>query len=583
MSAEDQNYSNNDLAEVFERISSLLEIKGEMVFKIRSYQRAAESLRALGEDIHIVAAEGRLNQVPGVGKAIAEKIQELLSTGKLGFLEKLENEVPPTLLELLEVPDVGPRRAALFWKELGIVDLAGLEKNARAGKLRGLPGMGEKTEARIIAGIEARARRTDRMTLGLAWSTARRWLDWLRVQPGVLRAEAAGSLRRWRETIGDLDLVAAVAADSPVMENFIHHPEVQQILGQGDTKASVELKGGVRIQLWVASSGRFGGLWAYATGSKAHNVRMRDLALKKKLSLSDRGLLTEDGQLWEYAEEPAVYAALGLPWIPPELREDRGEIEAALKKRLPRLIETADFRAELHTHTTWSDGVASVREMAQAAITHGYQTYAITDHDASLGITRGLDPQRLAQQAVEIKQVQAELGDSLRLLHGIEVDILSDGSLALPDDVLAGLDIVIASLHVNLRQPREAITKRLLSAVRNPLVDVIGHPSGRLLPNREGADLDWDAILSAAKESGVALEINASPSRLDLNDVYAHRAIELGIPLVINTDAHSPRDLDETLYGVSVARRAWAPPEVVINTWDTDRIVEWLEKRETIS
>ncbi len=578
-SSEETRFTNNELADVFDRISNLLEIKGEMVFKIRSYQRAAESLRALGEDINIVAAEGRLNDIPGVGKAISEKIQELLSTGRLGFLERLEGEVPPSLLQLMEVPDLGPRRIALFWKQLGITDLAGLEQNARTGKLRALPGMGEKSEQRIIAGIEALGRRTDRMTLGLAWTSADRWLEWLRAQPGVLRAEPAGSLRRWRETIGDLDLVAAVTEDCPVMESFIHHPEVVRILGQGDTKSSVELKGGVHIQLWITSPVRFGSLLAYATGSKAHNVRMRELALKKKLSLSDRGLQAEDGHLTEYAEEDAVYAALGLPWIPPELREDRGEIEAALHNRLPRLIETADIQAELHTHTTWSDGANSVEQMAQAAIARGYKTYAITDHDASLGIVRGLDPERLAQQRVEIDQAREKLGDTLLLLHGIEVDILSDGHLALPDDVLAGLDIVIAALHVNLRQPREAVTNRLLSAIRNPHVDVIAHPSGRLLPNREGADLNWDVILAAAKEAGIAMEINSSPSRLDLNDVYARRAIELGIPLVINTDAHVPGTLAEIPYGVSVARRAWASPEVVINTWDSKKIVDWLKKR----
>lgn len=572
-------YTNNELADIFDRISNLLEIKGEMVFKIRSYQRAAESLRALAEDINTVAAEGRLNDIPGVGKAIAEKIQELLATGRLGFLERLETEVPPTLLQLLEVPDLGPRRVALFWKELGITDLPGLEHNARAGKLRALPGMGEKSEARIIAGIEALGRRTDRMTLGLAWSAANRWLEWLREQPGVLRVESAGSLRRWRETIGDLDLVAAIEENCPVMDHFIHHPEVAHILGQGETKSSVELKGGVRIQLWVASPNRFGSMLAYATGSKAHNVRMRELALKKKLSLSDRGLESEDGKLRELAEEEAVYAALGLPWIPPELREDRGEIEAAQRGQLPRLVEVADIKAELHTHTTWSDGTSSILEMAQAAVARGYTTYAITDHDATMGITGGLDPQRIAQQRMEIEQAQSVLGSKLRLLHGIEVDILSDGRLALPDEVLAGLDIVIASLHVNLRQPREAVTSRLLSAIRNPHVDVIAHPSGRLLPNREGADLNWDVILPAVREAGVALEINASPTRLDLNDIYARRAIELGIPLMINTDAHTPPNLAEMPYGVSVARRAWATPDVVINTWSTASIVKWLRNR----
>ncbi|NLG97727.1 MAG: DNA polymerase/3'-5' exonuclease PolX [Chloroflexi bacterium] len=580
MTHQNKTYTNAELADIFERIANLLEIKGEVVFKIRAYTRAAESLRVLGEDINTVAAEKRLDKIPGVGKAISEKIQELLDTGSLRFLEKLESEVPPSLLELLEVPDLGPRKASLFWKELGITNLAELEQAAREGKLRGLPGMGQKSEQRIIAGIEALGRRTDRMTLGTAWEHARRWLEWIRSQPGVSRAEVGGSLRRWRETIGDLDIVVARDADSPVMENFIHHDEVARIIAKGENKSSVELKNGVRIQLWAQPPEKFGSLWLYATGSKAHNVRLREMALKKHLSLSDQGMLKEDGELLLFAEEEEIYKVLGLPIMDPEIREDRGEIEAALQKRLPRLITVNDLRAELHAHSTWSDGTASIAEMARAAVAKGYTTLVITDHSASLGITRGLDAHRLEEQHKEIEQVRAELGDSLTLLHGIEVDIMADGSLALPDEVLAKLDIVIASLHTSLRQPRETITARLLKAIRSPHVDIIGHPSGRLLPNREGADLDWDAVLKAAKEAGVALEINASPSRLDLNDVYARRAAGLGIPLAINTDAHQPATYDESVYGVSVARRAWVEPDQVINTWDSRKIVEWLKNRQ---
>ncbi len=579
MTSEQTKYSNIDLAVVFERIASLMEIKGEMVFKIRAYQRAAESLRALGEDIHTVAAEKRLAEIPGVGKAIAEKIQELLETGHLGFLERLETEVPATLLELLEIPDVGPRKAALFWKELGVTDRAGLEAAAKEGRLRGLPGMGEKSEARILAGIAALGRRSDRMTLGLAWTHAQRWLDWLRSQPGVLRAEASGSLRRQRETVGDLDLIAAITPDSPLMTNFTSHPDVERVLGQGEAKSSVELKGGVRIQLWAAAPERFGSLWAYATGSKAHNVRMREQALKKNLSLSDRGLQTEDGTLITYADEESLYAALDMDWVPPEMREDRGEIETALKKKLPRLITIDDMRAELHSHSTWSDGALSIAEMVEAARSRGRSVLAVTDHSAYLGITGGLKAEDLPAQHAEIEQLRSNLGPDFTLLHGIEVDITAAGDLALPDEALEKLDIVIAALHASLRQPREVVTQRLLNAIRNPQVDVIAHPSGRLLPNREGADLDWEAVLSAAKEAGVALEINASPSRLDLNDVYTRRAIELGIPLMINTDAHSPNDLDLAVYGVAVARRAWAGPEVVINTWPTEKIISWLQNR----
>ena len=574
-------YTNNDLADIFDRIAGLLEIKGEVVFKIRAYQKAAESLRALGEDINRVAAEGRLDDIPGVGKAISEKIAELLETGHLGFLERLEAEVPPSLLQMLRVPDLGPRKVKLFWETLGIIDMAELEAAAKEGKLRSLPGMGEKSEQRILAGIQALGRLGNRMSLDLARSHAAKWIAWLKEQPGVLDAEYAGSLRRWRETVGDLDLVAACTADCKVLEEFTRHLDVERVGGQGENKASVELKNGVRIQVWIAPPERYGDLLVYATGSKAHNVKLREMALKKNLSLSDKGFLKEDGSLISHTDEDSLYKELGLPWIPPELREDRGEIEAGLKKRLPKLIELDDLKAELHTHSTWSDGALSIRDMVQAAQKRGFTSYAVTDHSDYLGVTGGLKADTLPQQREEIEQVRKELPESFLLLHGIEVDITTDRGLALPDEALAGLDIVIASLHAGLRQPRDVVTARLLDAIRNPHVDVIAHPSGRLLPNREGADLDWDAILEAAKAHGVALEINASPMRLDLNDVYARRAIEMGIPLMINTDAHSPRDFDTAVYGVAVARRAWAAPEAVINTWTPEKIKDWLKKRPT--
>jgi DNA polymerase (family 10) len=580
MPAGSQSITNNDLADIFDRIARLLEIKGEVVFKIRAYERAAESLRALSESAARLAAEDRLDEIPGVGSAIADKIQEILKTGHLGFLDKLEAEVPPTLLELLRVPDLGPRKAALFWKQLGVTDLASLEAAARAGKLRDLPGMGEKSESRVIAGIEALSRLGNRMTLEAAGEHARHWLEWLRAQPGVEHAEPAGSLRRWRETVGDLDLVAATSDTESLLDTFVNQPEVERILGQGDNKASVELKNGVRIQLWASVPERFGSLLAYATGSKAHNVRMRELALKKKLSLSDRGMLTQDDQLITYAEEADVYRALGLPWIPPELREDRGEIEAAQKSRLPDLIEVGDIKAEFHAHTTWSDGALSIEQMARAAMQRGLTLLAITDHSAYLGVTGGLTAETLPKQREEIQRVRQKLGDSFTLLHGIEVDITADGHLALPDEALASLDVVIASLHISLRQPRETVTNRLLTAIRNPHVDIIAHPSGRLLPGRECADLDWDAIFTAAQEAGIALEINASASRLDLNDVHARRAVEMGIPLAINTDAHSPHDFETVIYGVETARRGWVSSPAVMNTWSRQKITSWLKSRE---
>jgi DNA polymerase (family 10) len=364
------------------------------------------------------------------------------------------------------------------------------------------------------------------------------------------------------------------------MEAFTHHPQVISVFGQGETKASVEFNFGMRAQLWLHPPEEFGTSWLYATGSQAHGVRLRERAQQRGLSLSDHSILQPDGSERRYATEEEVYRALGLPWVPPELREDRGEIQAAEAGKLPHLIEVDDLRAELHCHTTWSDGKLSILEMAQAARKRGLKVLAITDHSASLGVAGGLSADRLVRQREEIDAAQKELGDSLRLLQGSEIEIRADGSLDYPDDVLAGLDLVIASLHTGLRQPREQVTRRLLNAIRNPHVDIIGHPTGRLIPDREGADLDMEAVLEAARESGVALEINAHPSRLDLDDIYARRAAGMGIPLAIDTDAHSPADMDMLKYGVATARRGWVEPAQVINTWETGRLLEWLAKRE---
>jgi DNA polymerase (family X) len=550
-----------------------------VIYKTLAYRKAAESLRELPEDINVIQSEGRLKQIPGVGKAIADKIDELLTTGHMTFLDNLEQEVPPTLVELLEVPDIGPKKIALFWKEAGITNLAQLEEAARSGLLKGLPGVGEKSIARMLAGIEALSRRSTRMLLGTAWPIARRWLEYLQHVPGVERVEAAGSLRRWRSTIGDLDLVAATTDPLAVMDAFIHSQEVSRVLGQGENKSSVETHNGLKLQLWTQPPDRFGSLLLFVTGSKDHNVRLREMAQKQGLSLSERGLVDEAGNEQYFATEEEVYGALGLPYIPPELREDRGEIQAARGGKLPELITRAQVLAELHTHSTWSDGAVSIRDMAKGARERGFTTLAITDHTHSLGIVTGMHPEDVARQRVEIEAVQREMGDTIRILQGAEVEIRADGSLDYPDDILASLDIVIASLHVSLRQPREIVTQRMVNAIKNPHVDIIAHPSGRLLPNREGADLDYDAVLSAASEHSTALEINASPNRLDLDEMYVRRAAEMEIPLVINTDAHAPDQLDLMEYGVSVARRAWVGPEKIVSTWSSERIADWLQFR----
>ncbi len=573
--------NNRELADTFTLIADLLEIKGEIIYKTLAYRKAAENLAGLGRDVNEYWKEGKLRDIPGVGEAIAEKIDELLRTGKLEFLEKLKKEVPPSLAEWLKVPGLGPKKVGLIWKTLHITTLAQLEAAAKKGKLRDLPGMGAKSESAILAGLESLSRRSGRIPLGRAWPLAQEIIAQLKKVKGVVAAEPAGSLRRMRSTIGDLDILVAAKDSKPVMEAFTKLPGVVRVLGKGETKSSIEFGDGVRAQVWVHPPEEFGTALQYATGSKDHNVQLRQMALDKGLSLSDHSFEKTNGKgeiLCSTEEE--VYKTLGLPWIPPELREDRGEVQAAKQNKLPKLIEVKDIKADLQVHSTWSDGKLSMLEMAQAEARRGIKVVAFTDHSQSLGVTGGLSMGDHKKQAAEIKKAQDKLGDSILILHATEVEIKADGTLDYPDKFLAGLDLVLASLHTSLRQPREKVTERVINAIRNPHVDIIGHPTGRLLmPDREGADLDMDAVLKAAAETGVALEINAHPARLDLDDVYARRAKEMGIPISINTDAHSEADLDMLFYGVAIARRAWLTKEDVINCWSTDKLLRWLKKR----
>jgi len=572
--------NNRELAETFTLIANLLEIKGEVVYVTLAYRRAAESLLGLAGDVNQLWKEDRLREIPGVGKSIAEKIDELLRTGRLDFLEKLEKEVPAGLADWLKVPGLGPKKAAMIWKELSITTLAELEAAARDGKLRKLPGMGEKSEAQILRGIESLARRTARVALWRAWPLAQQIVETLKKVPGVEAVEPAGSLRRIRATVGDLDILVAARDSAPVMEAFTTLPGVMRVLGKGDTKSSIEFADGVRAQVWVHPPERFGTALQYATGSKDHNLQLRQLALEKGLSLSEHALARTDGSGEILcATEEEVYAALGLPLIPPELREDRGEVQAARAGTLPKLIELRDIRADLQTHSTWSDGKLTILELARAAARRGIKVLAVTDHSAGLGMTNGLTMERHAEQAAEIAGVRKKLGDSILVLHATEVEIKADGTLDYPDEFLATLDLVMAAMHTSLRQERDKVTERLVRAIRNPHVDIIGHPTGRMLPDRPGADLDMDAVLAAAAESGVALEINASPYRLDLEDIYARRARDMKIPLSINTDAHSEADLDMMMFGVATARRAWLTAEDVINTWSTEKLLGWLRAR----
>ena len=572
-------FSKTQIADVFQAIADLLEIKGEVIFKILAYRKAAESIEVLGRNIYDLQAAGQLDQIPGVGKAIGEKIDELLTTGKLGFFERLQQEVPLSLRDLLQVPDLGPKKAALFWRQLGITDLTGLEAAAKDGKLSQLPGMGEKSTAKILAGIAALHRRSGRISIGIAWPAAQELIEFLRHQPGVVAVSTAGSLRRMRATIGDLDLVAAANDPHPVMDAFTHHPNVQHVISQGEAKSSIELEEGLRAQLWVQPPERYGTALQFATGSKDHNVRLRELAISKGYSLSEQRLTRSDGSEILCATEEEVYRQLGLPYIPPELREDRGEIQAALAGKLPDLISMDDMQADLHSHTSWSDGQATILEMAQAALKAGLKVIAISDHSGGLGITGGPTADCLPLHRQEIQDVQHKLGDKIKILQGTEVEIKADGTLDYPDEVLASLDIVIASLHTSLRQPREQITQRLLGVIQNPNVDIIGHPTGGLRPNREGADLDIEAVLKAAAQYGVVMEINSDPARLDLDDINARRAVESGVNLSINRDAHSPENIGRLEYGVATARRGWVTADKVINTWGYERLVKWLHSR----
>jgi len=574
---------NREVVELFSRVADMLAIRGDQIHRILAYRKAAESIDVLGRDINVVYAEGKLTDIPGIGDTLAAKIEEMLTTGRLAFYDKLALEIPPGLVDLLRVEGLGPKRVKQVYETLKITTLDELTVAAREGKLRDLPGMGAKSEAKILAGIEALARHGDsRISLGLAWPIAQAMLDELAKVPGVTAAAVGGSLRRMRDTIGDIDLLVAADEADAVMDRFAALDNVETVAGRGPTKTNVVLLNGLGVDLRVLPAARWGTLLNYFTGSKDHNVKLREMALRKGLSLNEHAFTPLDGGPEILcANEEEVYARLGLPFIPPCLREDRGEIEAALAGKLPTLVELDDIHTDLHMHTTWSDGTLSVLDMARAARDSGLRAVVITDHSVSLGVANGLSVERLRQQSAEVRAADEALGPDFRVLHGTEMEIRADGTLDYPDDVLAELDFVIASLHTALSQPREQATARLLNAIRSPHVDMIAHPTGRLLPDRAGADLDMDAVLAAAAETGTILEINAHPARLDLRDTHVRRAIELGVRIAINTDAHRPEEFDNRRYGVATAQRGWATAADVVNTWPLDDFLRFIKGKES--
>ncbi|MEP0846282.1 MAG: DNA polymerase/3'-5' exonuclease PolX [Phycisphaerae bacterium] len=572
--------TNAEVARTFSEIADLLEIQGADSFRVSSYRRVSRTVEDLSEEITQIAARGELSTLPGIGKSSAGKIQELLETGRIALRDQLAAEVPPTLLELLRIPHMGPKKVALLWKERGVTTLSELVAAIEQNRLAGLKGFGDKTVAQIREGIEFMQRSVGRARIGTAWAVMETVRAAVAALPGVKRIEPAGSLRRGRETIGDIDLLCVAAAPAETIGAFARLPGVTKVLAAGDTKGSVLVDAGgeaIQVDLRVVPEDSFGAAWQYFTGSKEHNVRLRELAGKRGWTLNEYALTEIDtGRVLASRQEQDIYAALGLPWIPPELREDRGELEGT---SVPKdLLELADIRGELHLHTTASDGRETIEQMAAAARARGYKYICITDHSQSSVIANGLKPERLRAHVRAVRAAAARL-KGITLWVGAEVDIHSDGRLDYDDDLLAELDFVVASVHFGMGRDAEANTRRTLAAIRNPYVNLIAHPTGRLINKRDAMPIDIDAIARAAAETGTALEINASDFRLDLRDQHARRARELGAVISINCDAHAGDQFDNMRFGVMTARRAGLRRGDVLNTRSAREIEAFVARK----
>jgi DNA polymerase (family 10) len=596
----DGDLTNGHLARIFHDIGDMLEVKGELVFKTVAYHRAADAIGRSPVDLVAAYRAGNPPAVPGVGKAISDKIAELATTGRMAYYDKLCAEVPPSLVELVRIPGLGPKTVRLLWTQLGIVTMADLREAAEAGRLRGVKGLSARTEQLVLEGIARIEARDDRMLLPRAAAIIDGFIESLGAIPGVIGIEPAGSFRRRKESIGDLDLLAETTDGPALIEHFVGLGIVDTVLNQGGYKAAVRLLRGPQVDLMVMPPGEAGTYRIHFTGSKEHNVRLRERARDQGWSLSEKGFLRigEDGQpltgeaaeLRTFATEAEAYAFLGLPWIEPELREDAGEIEAALAGTLPTLITLADLRGDLHSHSDWSDGTHSIEVMAEAARRRGHAYQVLTDHTQSLAIARGLFPDRVEEQRVIIAELNARFAaeeaagtappetpaGGFRLLHGCELEVRADGVLDYEDDLLARFDVVVASVHVSRRQSRAELTQRTLNAIRSPHVDVIAHPSGRMIGGRDDLDLDWDVVYSEAARTGTALEMNGSPHRLDLAVERARRALEVGCILSIDSDAHKTAELDYLDWGISQARRAWVTPDRVLNTRSREELLAWV-------
>ena len=566
---------NSEIAKVFQDIADLLELKGENPFKIRAYQRVVRSIEHLPVEVEQLVKEDRLKEIPGAGEAITKKITELVTTGKLGYYENLKADFPEGISTLLDVPGVGPKTAMLLSSDLGIRSVDELEAAITTGKVATLPRMGDKVAENILHHIQSlrRKKKEQRIPIGDALPVVEEITAQLKELPGLKNLVPAGSLRRFQETIGDIDIIGTADNPQEIMHAFTTLPQVKEILASGTTKSSIIVSGGLQVDFRLVEHDSFGSLLQHLTGSKQHNVNLRERARRQELSLSEYGITnTATGQLEKFTTEEAFYQRQGLPLIPPEIREGQQEIERAEKGTLPKLVGLSDIKGDFHVHSDWSDGHDSIENMVLAAKELGYQYLGITEHSGGRGIAHGLDAVRLRQQMTEIKELNQKL-DGIHILAGIEVDIRTDGSLDMPDELLQELDIVIAAVHSGMNQSQEQITRRVIRAMENPNVDVLAHPSCRLLLDREPVAIDMEAIFKAAVRTNTALEINGMPSRLDLKDTHTYRARELGVKLVINTDAHRTGHLDFMRFGVGVARRGWCEARDILNTRPISEII----------
>lgn len=572
---------NQEVAAIFFEVADILDIQG-VAFKPNAYRRAARSIEALEEDISKMASEGRLTDIPGVGESVAKKIQEIISTGQLSYLKKLRAQIPEGLLQILSIPDIGPKTAMLLNRELGIENLEQLKKAAEDHRLHGIKGFGEKSEEKILQGIKTLESKGSRMLLGEAFPIGNAYVEYLKANVIVDRVSVGGSLRRGRETVGDIDILVGNDNPGEVMDAFVSYPLVKETLMKGPTKSSVVLRNGIQVDIRVVEPKSWGAALVYFTGSKDHNVAIRSIGVQMGLKLNEYGVFErETGKMLAGATEEDVYEALGLHWIPPEIREASGEIEAAKAGKMPALVEQSDIKGDVHTHTDWSDGVEPMETLFESAMSRGYEYVAVTDHSQSLKIANGLSPERLRKQVGALRRAEDKLDGKLSVLAGTEVDIKADGSLDFPASVLKDLDIVIGSVHSRFKMDKSEMTRRITTAIESGMIDILGHPTGRLIGERDPYQVDIEKVFSAAKSSGVFMEINSFPNRLDLRDAHCRLAGQTGVKVAIGTDAHRPEQLDFIRFGVITARRGWLGKESVLNSMGAKRILSHLRKRRT--